>query len=357
MKITIALPAYWNVPIGGYHVHYQYANLLTRRGHAVTIVFPRSLRPGHPIKARLRTPAWALQLRLQNRPLIGSFPLDDQVKVRLLRDLSNSALPRADVLIATAWQTAEALADAPARCGRKVHIAYDYEHLMTAAADVKERIEATYRMPFTLVATSGIVAETIRKCGGKPAAMVPCGLDLDAFGVDVAPERREGFTVGFPARPEAFKGTADAVAASALLRARYGDRLRIAAFGSRQLNMPDWIEWHQYPSQAELRRFYNMQSVFMVPSHFEGWGLPGAEALACGAALVTTDNGGCRDYAMDGQTALVVAPREPAELAGAVGRLFGDDSLRHNLARSGNQFVQRYTWAGAADGLEKVLVS
>lgn len=357
MKIVIALPVYLNTPIGGHHVHYQYASLLSRRGHDVTVVFPRHLRPGHPIKARVRTPLWALRLRLKNRPLIGSFPMDARVKVRLLRDLSGSALPRADVLIATAWQTAEALADAPARCGRKFYIVYDYEHLMTAAADMRRRIEATYRMPFVLVATSGIVAETIRKYGGEPMATVPCGLDLDSFGMDLVPERREGFTLGFPARAEAFKGTADAVAAAALLRARYGDRLRVAAFGSRQLDLPDWIKWHQYPSQAELRRFYNMQSVFMVPSHFEGWGLPGAEALACGAALVTTDNGGCRNYATDGETALVVPPGEPERMANAVDRLLEDDSLRHQLAWSGNQFVQRYTWVGAADALEKVLAS
>lgn len=355
MKIVIALPVYSNKPIGGYHVHYQYANLLSRGGHDVTVVFPRSLRPGHPVKARLRTPLWALRLRLRNRPLIGSFSLDARVRVRLLRDLSGSALPRADVLIATAWQTAEALADTPAQCGRKVYVIYDYEHLMTAEPDTRQRIEATYRMPFVIVATSGIVAETIRRCGGEPVANVPCGLDFDAFGVDRPAERRERLTVGFPVQAESFKGAADAIAAATLLRARYGDQFRAAAFGSRRLDLPDWIEWHQYPSQAELRRFYNTQSVFMVPSHFEGWGLPGAEAMACGAALVTTDNGGCRDYAADGKTALVVPPGRPECLADAVGRLFEYDGLRQRLARSGNQFIQRYTWAGAADGLEKVL--
>lgn len=357
MKVVIALPAYYNAPIGGYHVQYQYANLLSRRGHDVTIIFPRGLRPGHPVKSRVRTPLWALRLRLQNRPLIGSFPLDAGVKVRLLRDLSGGALPHADVLVATAWQTAEALADAPARCGRKFYVVYDYEHLMTASPGVRERIEATYRMPFTMVATSTVVADTVRRCGGEPVANVPCGLDFEAFGIDVPPERRERLTLGFPARAESFKGAADAVAAADLLRAQYGDRFRCAAFGSGKVDLPDWIGWHQYPSQAELRQFYNAQSVFMVPSHFEGWGLPGAEALACGASLVTTDNGGCRDYALDGQTALVVPPGGPKGLANAVVRLFEDDGLRQRLARSGNEFVQRFTWTSAVDGLERVLAS
>lgn len=357
MKIVIVLPAYYNVPIGGYHVQYQYANLLSRRGHDVTVAFPRHLTPGHPLKSRVRAPLWAMGLRLRNRPLIGSFPLDAAVKVRLLRDLSGGALPQADVLVATAWQTAEAMVDAPIRCGRKIYVVYDYEHLMTASPDVRRRIEATYNLPYAIVATSGVVADTICRCGGKPVATVPCGVDFDAFGIDVPPDRRGRLTLGFPVRVEAFKGASDAVAAAALLRARYGDKLRVAAFGSRKIDMPDWIEWHQYPSQSDLRRFYNTQSVFMVPSLFEGWGLPGVEAMACGAALVTTDNGGCRDYAIDGSTAIVVPPGEPQKLADGIGRLFDDDGLRQRLAQSGNAFVQRYTWSHAADSLETVLRS
>ena len=55
MKITFVLPAYYNFPIGGYHVHYQYANLLARMGHDVTIVFPRSLTGPDNLKATIET--------------------------------------------------------------------------------------------------------------------------------------------------------------------------------------------------------------------------------------------------------------------------------------------------------------
>ncbi|MBV9749560.1 MAG: glycosyltransferase family 4 protein [Acetobacteraceae bacterium] len=159
----------------------------------------------------------------------------------------------------------------------------------------------------------------------------------------------------FPVRAEPFKGIADAVEAAAILRARYGDGVRIAAFGARKAALPEWIEWHDRPSQAGLRRFYNAQSVFMLPSHFEGWGLTGVEALACGAALVTADNGGSRDYALDGATALVVPPKRPERLADAVDRLFQDEDLCARLARAGHDYVQRYTWQEAGDRLERVL--
>ncbi len=346
-RIVIALPAYWNVPIGGYHVHYQYANILARKGHDVTIVFPRHLAISHSFAGCLTTPLWSLKLRLQNRPLIGSFSLDRRVKVRLLRNLGARSLPDADVLVATAWQTAEVLADAPARCGRKFYVTYDYEHLMTASGDVRRRIEDTYRQAFTIVATSGVVREAIQACGGAPVAEINCGLDFDEFGIDVPPERRQRFTVGFPARAEPFKGIADAVEAAAILHARHGDQVRVTAFGVRKARLPEWIEWHERPSQAGLRRFYNAQSVFMLPSHFEGWGLTGA--------LVTADNGGCRDYAPNGATALVVPPKCPERLAEAVDRFFQDEDLCTRLAHAGHDYVQRYTWQEAGDRLERVL--
>ena len=59
-------------------------------------------------------------------------------------------------------------------------------------------------------------------------------------------------------------------------------------------------------SQPDLGREYDAAQVFVVGSWFEGFCQPGLEAMACGVPLVTTDNGGCREYAIDGETALVV---------------------------------------------------
>ena len=157
MKITIALPSYSNQRIGGYAVHYTYANMLAELGHRVTIVFPRYLDPSAGIRARIKTPIWAASLRLKNRPLLP-FPIAPSVKIRFLRNLAPDALPDGDVLVATAWQTAEAMEEAPARCGRKFYIVYDYEHLMTASPTIAARIRRTYGLNYRLISTSSIVA-------------------------------------------------------------------------------------------------------------------------------------------------------------------------------------------------------
>jgi L-malate glycosyltransferase len=357
LRVVIALPQHFDFAIGGYHVHYQYANLLAERGHQVTIIFPRYLSAKHSIKGEVGALIWALKTRLENRPLIPSFHLRRDVRIRLVRDLAAGHLPDADILIATAWQTAEVLRGAPPKKGRKFYIVYDYEHYMQANEELQRRILRTYVPEFEIIATSSAVSELLKLAGAHPVANIVCGVDFASFGLDIPPQIRANFTLGFPARYEKYKGASEAIAAAEHLRELYGSRLRVATFGSHQIPMPSWIEWSHRPSQEQLRNFYNSRAVFVVPSHYEGWGLTGVEAMACGAALVTTDNGGSRDYAINENTALVVPAKRGDLLANAVRRLFEDDQLRIRLAYAGHEKVQQYQWNTSASLLERALTA
>ena len=78
--------------------------------------------------------------------------------------------------------------------------------------------------------------------------------------------------------------------------------------------------------------------------------------MACGAALVTYDNGGCRDYARDGETALVARRRDVADLAVKLERLAADPGLRARLAATGSAFVRgAFEWERAVRRMEEVL--
>ena len=108
--------------------------------------------------------------------------------------------------------------------------------------------------------------------------------------------------------------------------------------------------------QAALGREYASARVFAVGSWFEGFCQPGLEALACGTPLVTTDNGGCREYAVDGETALVVPPRDARAMADAIRRLLDDDALASRLVANGLEVVERdFDWERRTDEFEAVL--
>ena len=84
--------------------------------------------------------------------------------------------------------------------------------------------------------------------------------------------------------------------------------------------------------QDELVDLYRRAWVFCLPSSYEGFGIPYAEALACGTPVVATPNGGAR-HVLAGGTAGVVCRAE--DLGAELVRLLGDDVERERLAAAG----------------------
>jgi len=79
------------------------------------------------------------------------------------------------------------------------------------------------------------------------------------------------------------------------------------------------------------------------------------EAMACGAALVTYDNGGSRDYARHGETALVARRRDVHDLAAKLERMATDAALRARIAGAGMAFVRtKFTWDDAVRRMEEL---
>ena len=353
MRISILLPLLPpETPSGGYRVHLEYANRLSRRGHCVTVIFPKTVPlPSSAIGAapsREHSPSLAERL--------WWFAVDDGVRLLVLPDLRRESLPPADVVVLTSWATAEAALDYPHSAGRKVYVVYDYEYWRSVPDDIRARMSRTFLLDGQVVATSVAVEEMLADNGVRPAATIECGLDFDTFAVRRPIEARHQHRVGLPLRNEPFKGTADGIAALREIRHRAGSELQAVAFGSvPSTDLPPWIEVVRRPTDGELCDLLNTVSVFILPSHYEGWGLPGCEAMACGAALVTTDSVGVRSYAHNDETALVVPPRRPSLLARAVLDLFADDGRRQHLAAAGSAYIRRFTWDAAVSRLEHVL--
>src|SRR5215211_1336871 len=112
MRITFVLPGPSHGPVGGYKVVYEYANRLSRRGHAVTVAHPlRRRRPDRPV-ARLRMRWRQVRTVLDRHRHARWHPIDESVRMLVMIDHRPARLPDADAVIATAWQTAQAVAEA-----------------------------------------------------------------------------------------------------------------------------------------------------------------------------------------------------------------------------------------------------
>src|ERR1019366_1251503 len=78
-----------------------------------------------------------------------------------------------------------------------------------------------------------------------------------------------------------------------------------------------------------LRAFYRCSSLFVFPSKYEGFGLPVAEALACGAPVIASRSSSTQ-YLLDDDIALF-DPDRPADIASSIERALADREVRAML--------------------------
>lgn len=93
----------------------------------------------------------------------------------------------------------------------------------------------------------------------------------------------------------------------------------------------------------DLPGLYAGAAVFVYPSHYEGFGLPPLEAMACGAPVVAYNATSLPEVIGDAGL-LLDPPVAPPELAKAIGRVVEDDRLRADLVARGRERVGRFDW-------------
>jgi L-malate glycosyltransferase len=349
MRVSFVLGPAVDHPVGGYTVAYSYANELARRGHQTTVV--------HSFTGSQRNEPWGLELgrdvrRRARGILIPWFELEPSVRVRLVPILHRATLPFADATIFGPWQTVHDMIGSPPR--NAIHLVYDYEFWRSRSERERARMRAAFRRPGVVrLAGSAAVREMLVEAGSSADGVLTCGLDHDRFHCTREQAERP-LLVGFPLRPERHKAMPVAFTAAARIAAAVPG-VRIAAFGNGTPAPPPPVQALGRLSDAELVEFYNECAVFMLPSDYEGWGLPAVEAMACGAAVVTTANGGTADFALDDHTALVVPTRSPDALADAVVRLLRELPLRERISDAGSRATSGMSWDAATDRLLAVI--
>lgn len=102
-----------------------------------------------------------------------------------------------------------------------------------------------------------------------------------------------------------------------------------------------------YVSHDELNRLYADASIFAFPSLDEGFGIPVLEAMASGAAVLTSHHGALREVA--GDAALLVDPQEVSSIAEGLSTLMEVQTLREQLAAAGYERARRFSWESAVE--------
>jgi glycosyltransferase involved in cell wall biosynthesis len=211
-----------------------------------------------------------------------------------------------------------------------------------------------------LVTVSESSKRDIQQAFGVPAArlqVVPNGIDTDAFAPVPSIPRDPLQLITTTSADQPLKGARHLLHAMRQLLDEE-PRLRLIMIGKlkaggtterllHELGLVGHVELHHGISAAQIRKLYARASIAVVPSDYEGFGLPAGEAMACEVPVVSTDAGALPEVV--GDAGIIVPARDPAALANGIRTLLRDAHLRDRLARAGRQRIaSHFSWRSAA---------
>jgi glycosyltransferase involved in cell wall biosynthesis len=325
MKIVIPV---LSLETGGSRFIYQIANEMVDKGHSVEIVLP------------------------EHAPL--AWPLRTQIT--RVKELTPDTLPPADFYLPNFYPTVFPAWES--KKGRVVRLSLGYEPLWVK--ETKKAL-ASYLIDAPIISLSEWHRQLILQGTGRDSTIIPGGVDAAVF----CPYPKKSLTTGRLAiayilrskeHGYTWKGIEDFWEACLQLT-RFVPEVDVQVVSPEGANYPAPLPYEivNACSDREMALFYARADIFVSTSYFESFSMPALEAMACGTAVVTTDNGGNRDYAKNGENCLIVPPSDIQQITRALAQLSTNEKERHQLALAGFQFVRSWTWRHSADKLEALL--
>ena len=192
------------------------------------------------------------------------------------------------------------------------------------------------------------------------------GIDSDAFAPQPGVRRAPARLISTASADQPLKGTQHLIPALAKVKRSHPD-VELVMIGRpkpggrteqliQNMNLGDTIRFVHGLTTEEIVQLYAESTVAVVPSEYEGFGLPAGEAMASGVPVVSTDGGALPEVV--GDAGIVVPARDPGALADAIVKLLDNEPLRARLAHAGRRrIVNHFSWAQAAVNVSDLYAS
>jgi glycosyltransferase involved in cell wall biosynthesis len=112
------------------------------------------------------------------------------------------------------------------------------------------------------------------------------------------------------------------------------------------LGLSPWVRFIEDPPVDDLVGLYNAAQLLVLPSFYEGFGLPVLEAMQCGTPVVASDRASLPEIV--GNAGLLVNPEDPADIANACERVVRDIKLQRALYTAGLERAADFSWRATA---------
>lgn len=178
--------------------------------------------------------------------------------------------------------------------------------------------------------------------------------------------QREARTILYVGRFDPYKNVGKVIEAYAALRKR-GLEAKLRIIGSDDLRYPQArelavglgidaeIDWCGYVDGDALLDAYRRAGVFVLPSRYEGFGLPVLEAMACGAPVVCGNRSSLPEVV--GDAAITVDPDDVDAIAAAVESVITDEDRAKRMSGEGLERARIFSWRKTARNTLRVYES
>ncbi len=208
----------------------------------------------------------------------------------------------------------------------------------------KGAVEESYGKPDALVGNSDWVAEILRKLGHEPG-MIPIGVDTEMFRPG---DDREGLPVVMAhCRPSTPRRGWKFIADVCNLLAYVGVEFKLVTYDEEPEGL-NGVRPHEHLGRlapSEVAEWMRKSDIFFEGSEFQGFGMQALEAMACGCALVVTDNGGIGTFGSSGRDCVVIDHGDVKGAASVVRHLLGSVVERRALGIAGREKALMFDWS------------
>lgn len=104
---------------------------------------------------------------------------------------------------------------------------------------------------------------------------------------------------------------------------------------------------------SELAALYSGAAIFVFPSHYEGFGMPPLEAMACGAPVIVANNSSLPEVV--GSAAILVNANRPSEIKKSIVEVLGNKNLRNKMVKSGYKQIKKFNWKNSGEKLYRII--